>query len=301
MSDSTYDVLIIGNYTKDTIVSAEGTRVVDGGGFNYAAHVTAMMGFKTAAITRLSRSDEHVVDQLLDLGIAVFPTYTSHSTCLRLFYPTRDPDERVLSVTDTAGPFTLDQIRGLAAKASLITGSLRGEVSLEIVHELRAKSQLLAADVQAFFGIQSPDGALIYADWPERFQVLAQLDILKADSTEAGILTGEADLRKAARILTDWGPKEIVLTRRDGVLVFASGRFYEAPFCPEKLVGRSGRGDTCIGAYLARRLSASPEDATLWAAAVTSLKLEAEGPIKRQLHEVEEWIRDHAAHTCPKE
>ena len=35
---STYDLVTIGNYTKDTIVSAAGTRHVDGGG-DVAGHV----------------------------------------------------------------------------------------------------------------------------------------------------------------------------------------------------------------------------------------------------------------------
>ena len=49
-----YDVVIFGNYTKDTIVSPAGTRYVDGGGFNYGAHVCAMMGLNTAAVKSLS-------------------------------------------------------------------------------------------------------------------------------------------------------------------------------------------------------------------------------------------------------
>jgi sugar/nucleoside kinase (ribokinase family) len=87
-----------------------------------------------------------------------------------------------------------------------------------------------------------------------------------------------------------WGPREIVLTHRDGVLVLADGSFHEAPFRPLKLVGRSGRGDTCIASYVAKRLSASPGVATTWAAAVTSLKMEAEGPIKRNVAEAEDLI-----------
>ena len=39
-----YDVAFLGSYTKDTIVSAAGTRMVDGGGFNYGAHAAAQMG-----------------------------------------------------------------------------------------------------------------------------------------------------------------------------------------------------------------------------------------------------------------
>ena len=64
LNGSIYDIVIIGNYTKDTIVSSAGTRPVDGGGFNYGAHVAAMMGLKrplrpgsiTSRTTRSKRS-----------------------------------------------------------------------------------------------------------------------------------------------------------------------------------------------------------------------------------------------------
>lgn len=289
-SNVTYDMVILGNYTKDTIVSASGTRMVDGGGFNYGAHVAAMMGLKTAAVTRLSREDMHVVYALIQLGVAVFPTYTPHSTCLCLYYPTSNVDERVLSVTHTAGAFTPDQVKDLQARAFLINASTRGEVGLEVIRELRTKDALLAADAQGFVRVIAPDGTLVYEEWPEKQQVLSHIDILKADAVEAETLTGQGDPRAAAQAIAAWGPREIVLTHRDGVLVLAGGQFYEAPFCPQKLVGRSGRGDTCIASYVAKRLTASPEQATIWAAAVTSLKLEAEGPIRRKIDDVEELI-----------
>ena len=54
--------------------------------------------------------------------------------------------------------------------------------------------------------------------------------------------------------------------------------------------GRSGRGDTCIGTYVSMRLSKSPAEASIWAAAVTSLKMENQGPFNRTLAEVEALI-----------
>ncbi|MCK5033658.1 MAG: hypothetical protein KAS18_08490, partial [Calditrichia bacterium] len=59
-----YDIVILGNYTKDTIISASGTRYVDGGGFNYGAHAAVVSGLKVAAITRLAEDDFHVVEAL---------------------------------------------------------------------------------------------------------------------------------------------------------------------------------------------------------------------------------------------
>jgi sugar/nucleoside kinase (ribokinase family) len=133
---------------------------------------------------------------------------------------------------------------------------------------------------------------LAYERWPEKELILSHIDILKADAVEAEMMTGLSDLRAAAQAIAQWGPKEVVVTHRDGVLVLDGGSFHEAPFRPRQLVGRSGRGDTCIASYVARRLSAAPANATVWAAAVTSLKMEAEGPINRALQEVEELIRN---------
>lgn len=289
-SNPTYDIVIIGNYTKDTIISPSGTRHVDGGGFNYGAHVASMMGLKAAAVTRLSREDGRVVAALTRLGVTVYPTYTSHSTDMRLYYPTTNVDERVISVTSTAGAFTPDQVRDLEARAFLINSSIRGEVDLAVIRELRSKNALLAADVQGFIRIIGPEGVLMYDGWPERDEVLSQIDILKTDAVEAERLTGKTELEAAARTLAGYGPKEIVLTHSQGVLVYAGGQFHQAPFCPRKLVGRSGRGDTCVASYVCKRLTASPREATIWAAAITSLKMEAEGPMTRTASEVEELV-----------
>jgi sugar/nucleoside kinase (ribokinase family) len=75
------------------------------------------------------------------------------------------------------------------------------------------------------------------------------------------------------------------------VLVLAGGSWHEAAFRPLAVRGRSGRGDTCIGAYVSMRLSAPAAEATRWAAAVTSLKLEAEGPVRSTPEDVAARLR----------
>jgi sugar/nucleoside kinase (ribokinase family) len=285
-----YDIAFLGHYTKDTIVSASGTRVVDGGAFNYGAHVAARMGLKVAAITRLAEEDFHVVDELRQLGVDAFARATPESTCLRLEYPTSNVDERTIYVGSTAGAFTPEEVRGLQARAFLIGASMRGEVSLQVIEELAKKEALLAADVQGFVRV-ARNGKLVGETWPEKQAVLGHMDVLKTDAVEAEMLTGETEVRVAAQLLADLGPSEIVLTHRDGVLVYAGGEFHKARFYPQELIGRSGRGDTCVAAYVARRLTASPAQATIWAAAVASLKMEAESPFRRGIHEVEDLIR----------
>lgn len=289
-SSVVYDIIIFGNYTKDTIVSARGTRFVDGGGFNYGAHAAVALGLKVAALTRLAREDFHVVRALERLGIDVYPRTTSTSTHMRLEYPTDNVDERVLTCTKTAGTYSLDQFEGLGSKAILINASVREEVPPEVVEELRKKDSLLVADAQGFVRIIAPDRRLIYGEWDEKERVLSQLDVLKADAVEAEFLTGESDIQRAAEKLAEFGPKEIVLTHRDGILVYAENHYHEATFHVKKLVGRSGRGDTCIASYMAKRLTEPPEEAILWSAALTSLKMEAEGPFRGKKSDVQELV-----------
>lgn len=285
-----YDIAFVGNYTKDTIVTRSGTRSVDGGGFNYGAHAAALMGLKVAAITRLAWEDRRVVDALERLGVDVFPFFSEESTVLRLEYPTDNVDDRIITVQSFAGAFTADQVQSIRARAFVISGSLRGEISMDVIHRIKAKGALVAADAQSFLREVDSQGILSLTEWPQKREVLSTIDVLKADGVEAEMLTGQQDLRAAALILEKMGPSEIVLTHRDGILVFAGGEMHEAPFFPRKLVGRSGRGDTCIASYTAKRLSSPPREAALWAAAVTSLKMEAEGPILRSMEEVHDLL-----------
>ncbi len=281
-----FDIAYIGHYTKDTIVYPHATRLQDGGAFFYGLNVVARMGLQGAVVTNLARADWHVVAELQKLGVQVFARESEFSTCLRLIYPTANLDERVIELTSQADPFSVDQVAALQARVFIVGASLRGEVPTTVVEALAAKGALVALDVQGFLRI-AHNGTLTTDGWRDRAAVLRQVTILKTDAVEAEALTGEADRYAAARQLAAYGPREILLTHNGGVLVYHDGVFDEAPLVPQALRGRSGRGDTCTASYVSRRLVAPPSDAVVWAAAVTSLKLEAEGPFRRDMAEVE--------------
>ncbi len=281
-----FDIVFIGHYTKDTIVYPHSTRTVDGGAFLYGANVAARMGLRIAVVTRLARQDWHVVGELERLGVTVYARETAASTHLRLTYPTANLDDRTIELTSSAGPFTSDEVADVQARAFAIGASVRGEVPAEVVDALAVRGAMVALDVQGFIRVVK-DGRLSFDDWPGKESVLRDVTVLKTDAVEAGLITGESDRYVAARRLAALGPREVLLTHGGGVLVLHAGTFYEAPFVPDEVRGRSGRGDTCTSAYLSRRLAAPPADAVIWAAAVTSLKLEAEGPFRREISEVE--------------
>jgi len=285
-----YDIVIFGNFTKDTIISSTGTRQVGGGGFNYGAQAARRTGLEVAAVTRLAKEDASILKDLEQAGIAVYPTFTPHSTHMTLDYPNSNPDERILTTPQTAGSYTPQQFAGLSARAWLINGSVRGETPAEVVEYLHQQDGLLVADAQGFIRVISEDKTLENRPWPEKEYILSMIDILKVDIVEAESLTGEKDIFKAAKMIHEWGPSEVVLTHRNGILVYAGESYFEAEFHPDELIGRSGRGDTCIASYTAKRLSADPAAAIIWSAALTSLKMEAEGPFKGSYEDVEKKI-----------
>jgi sugar/nucleoside kinase (ribokinase family) len=285
-----FDIAFVGHYTKDTIVTPQETRTVHGGAFRYGAYVVAQMGLKAAAVTRLAREDFEVVKDLIRLGVEVFAKPTAQSTHLRLVYPAADLDQRSISIEGNAGAFTLAEVVPIQARVFHIGASIRGEVPPEIIEALAQKEARISLDVQGFIRINQ-DGKLVHANWPEEARVLKLVDVLKTDGVEAEILTGREDIKEAAKILADFGPQEIIVTHRDGVTVYAEGHFYKAPFFSREVRGRTGRGDTCTAAYLGKRLTAPPAEATVWAAALTSLKMEQGGPFRREISEVEALIK----------
>ena len=290
-----YDVLYVGNYTKDTIVSPTGTRYVDGGAVNYAAHAAAKLGSKVAVVTSLSKEDDHVVKKFIQAGIDCYPVYSSQSTLMKLDYPTMNPDIRTLSVTAVAAAITAKDVEDIGAKAAVIGSSLRGEVGMDVIRALKDKKMLVAADMQGFVRVLR-GVELKYEPWEEMQATLASVDVVKSDAVEAEFLTGETDLYKAAKFYADMGPKEIVLTHKDGLLIYADGEYHEMGFYPARLDGRSGRGDTCVGTYVAKRLFMDPREAGIWAAAVTSLKMENLGPFDRSIRDVEDFIQARYNH-----
>lgn len=285
-----YDIVCIGNYTKDTIVTPAGISFVDGGAVNYSAHAAARLGRRVAVVTRLAKEDARVIDHFSQSGIACYPTFTPHSTSMHLEYPGADPDVRTLTVTETAGSVAPADVAALSMRSAVIGSSLRGEVGLDVIRVLRRKDVLVAVDVQGYVRVLR-DQHLRYEPWDEMAETLAEVTILKSDAVEAEYLTGESDIYKAAKVFAAMGPREIVLTHKEGLLIFAEERFHALEFHPKQLNGRSGRGDTCIGAYTAMRLSKPPLDAGILAAAVTSLKMEKQGPFDRTRTEVEDLIR----------
>jgi len=282
------DILMIGHFAKDVLlVDGEG-GVASGGGVYYGSVALRRMGLKVAIVTRLHPDDFPRLDEIRQEGVMVFATEAPQTSGIENRYDSADMERRICTPLGFAGPFSAEEIPDLSPRVFLVTPIIAGEVDLALLESLAACGPV-ALDVQGFVRVREDD-RLVFRQWPEMVEGLAQVTYLKVDRAEAELLTGLSDLRAAARKLGSYGPREVVLTQSSGITVCVDDQIYEAPFAPRSLAGRTGRGDTCFATYVGKRLSSSPQEACRFAAAVTTLKQELPGPWRGTMAEVDTFL-----------
>ena len=80
------------------------------------------------------------------------------------------------------------------------------------------------------------------------------------------------------------------------MLVYDGKDYYTCPVKARNLSGRTGRGDTTFGAYLAKRMmGVSIPDALLFATAAVSLKMGTPGPLQGPEQAVLDYIKEFYA------
>jgi sugar/nucleoside kinase (ribokinase family) len=289
MASQDFDVVLLGHFAKDKNIVDGKERDVLGGAVYYGAFPLKMMGINVAIVTKLAREDFPELSVFERAGIPVFAREASQTTGIRNVYSTEDPDRRQSYPLGFAGSFSENDFANIQAKIIHIGALMKGEVPLKIIEKLSRMADL-SLDVQGFVRVKE-ENRLVLRDWDEKSIILPYITYLKADATEAKVLTGISDLPAAAKSLAKMGSSEVLITHKNGVVLFAKGELYQAPFCPKSLKGRTGRGDTCISTYIAKRLSLPPYKALCFAAALTTLKLEKEGPFRGKLEDVEALSR----------
>lgn len=280
-----FDIAVVGDFAKDRIVFRGRTESSPGGSVYYGALALQRMGIPTAVVTKLAKEDFDLLQKLTQEGIAVYAQPAPQTSGIENIYTTENMDRRICHPIGFAGPIRIEEMTRISARTFLIGPIMAGIVDISLIKVLSTRGSV-ALDAQGFVRIRR-DNDLVLADWPEKEEGLALVRTLKVDDAEAEVLTGETDRAKTLQRLSTYGPSEIMLTHAEGVTLYADGRLFEAPFVPKKILGRTGRGDTCFATYLGRRLTASPEKACTFAAAATSLKMERPGPLQASVEEVE--------------
>ena len=291
MTMSQYDSLIIGEIARDTNVDYDGTVVqAIGGAVYYSGFAAANMGHKIAV---LPKADTREVDLKAAFAaapnITVYPLHSDTSFVTKNVYHTADRERRTSTVDSMIEPYRPEEVPAIDAAIWHLAGLAAGDIPDEMI-PFAAQHAMVAIDVQTMLRCVE-NGGMVYHDWTKKKEMLPYIRFLKTDAAEAEILTGTDDRAEAARMLYDWGAKEVLITHNSEVLVYDGKEIYTCPIKARDLSGRTGRGDTTFACYITERLTADIPTALRTATALVSLKMETPGPYMGTRADVEEYIR----------
>ncbi|MGH0053816.1 MAG: PfkB family carbohydrate kinase [Sphaerochaetaceae bacterium] len=271
-----YDIIMIGHVSQDVLIDYLSHRQdIVGGAVVYSSFAAAAAGKRVKVITKLSDKDRPLLDALSNPRIHWSVLHSEASTSIKNTYFTADKEQREVILLSQADPFSLDEIDG-TAEVYHLAGLFVGELPDTLIKPLATRGAV-ALDAQGVLRTLDATGNLAFRDWDQKRELLPFITYFKTDAAEARILTGVEDRREAVMLLHSWGAKEVMLTHNSEVMVYAEGKIHTAPYTNSNTNGRTGRGDTTFAAYLAWRADHSAEEATKFAAALCSMKMETPG------------------------
>jgi sugar/nucleoside kinase (ribokinase family) len=273
-----YDICCIGHITLDKVVTPQQVTYMPGGTSFYFSNAIRNMDLKYVLITALGQEEMNIVSGLRARGIEVRAMPSGHTVYFENIY-TDNLDHRTQRVTQKADAFTAEQMLPVQAKIFHLGPLLAGDIPVDLIKTLSGKG-IVSLDVQGYLRkVENKNVCAI--DWLAKQEVLQYVDILKANESEMKVLTGHKDVRKSARLLADWGVKEVVITLGSmGSVIFHKGVFYHIPaYKPATVIDTTGCGDTYMAGYLYQRIKGTGfQEAGEFAAAMATLKIESSGP-----------------------
>ena len=289
-----YDVLTIGHISLDYNIDYIDNQIIEiGGAVIYSSAAAYALGHKVGAVTKLAKEDKDRLGALVIPKEDIFFIESAKSTSIRNKYFTADKERRACTCRSQADGFTISDIPNVDAEIYHFAGLIYGDFDGNLIKELSKKGKI-AVDVQATLRHQDPNdgGRMFFEDWAEKKDLLPYIDFLKTDAAEAEILTGTSDRRLAAKMLYDWGAKEVCITHNTEVLAYDGQNYYTCPIKARNLSGRSGRGDTTFASYITERLHSDIPTSLLWATATVSLKMEKPGALQVKREQIADYINE---------
>lgn len=153
---------------------------------------------------------------------------------------TRDTLVTELNVLGTFQPVVPDSYQDCEF---LMLGNLAPSVQLSVIGQMENRPKLIAMDTMNFW----MDIAMSDLE-----KVLAKVDVLLVNDSEARQLSGQYSLVKAAAAISKMGPKYLIIKKGEhGALLFHNNQVFFAPALPlEEVFDPTGAGDTFAGGFI---------------------------------------------------
>jgi len=284
-----YDITFIGHMCYDEIIPFGGKpRVAPGSAVLCGAMVAARIGKKVAAVVKMAKKDEAILQPMKDVGVDTYLIPSEETSYNRVLHESANVDERRMTLIKSAGLISTDDVPALDSTCVHLAGISDTEFDMALMKGLKSRGyKSLSVDMQSFVRHINPvSHDHEFSDVADKKEIAAMMDKLKLDIVEAHLLTGTEDLEKAAVIVESWGCPEVMITHSEGVLARVNGVTYYEKFSNSNVSGRTGRGDTTFSAYLSWRLNHDIRESLKFAAALVSIKMEIPGPFNGTLEDV---------------
>jgi sugar/nucleoside kinase (ribokinase family) len=250
-----------------------------GGTAFYFSNALSRMNVRYRLVTAVASDGMAAVGNLRLAGVDVTVLPTANTVYFENIYGDNQ-DHRTQRVLRTADPFPATKLADVDARIFHLGPLLAGDIPLDLIRTLAVKGKI-SLDAQGYLR-EVEDQQVKPIDWPEKREALKFVSILKTNESEMAVLTGQTGIRHGARILADWGVKEVVITLgSQGSVIYVDQRFHDIPaYVPTtSVVDATGCGDTYMAGYLYQRSKGIPvQGAGEFAAAMATLKIEASGP-----------------------
>jgi sugar/nucleoside kinase (ribokinase family) len=153
---------------------------------------------------------------------------------------TRDTLETQLNVLANFNPVVPDSYQDCEF---LMLGNLVPAVQSAVIDQMKNKPKLVVLDTMNFW---------MEVAMPDLEKVLAKVDVLMVNDSEARQLSGQYSLVKAAKTIMNMGPKYLIIKKGEhGALLFHKDQVFFAPALPlEDVFDPTGAGDTFAGGFI---------------------------------------------------
>ncbi len=285
------EICCIGHITLDKVITPNFTAYMPGGtAYYFAKALKNLDSSRFKLVTSVGESEMNVVNELKHDGLEVDVIHSTRSVYFENKY-SENMNERSQRVLAEADPFTIDKLTSIDSRIFHLGTLLSNDFSLDVIKYLSTKGDV-SVDIQGYLR-KVENEHVIAVDYSLKKEAMPYITTLKANEMEMEVLTGTTDPRSAAKILSGWGCREVLLTLGDkGSLIYADGHFYDIPAFPAyKLIDATGCGDTYMAGYLYKRSKgASYIEAGIFAAAMCSLKLGSKGSFSGTEDDIYQYI-----------
>jgi sugar/nucleoside kinase (ribokinase family) len=153
---------------------------------------------------------------------------------------TRDTLDTQLNVLADFNPILPDSYQDCSI---LMLGNLVPAVQMSVIKQLKNKPKLIVMDTMNFWMEVAMD---------DLQKVIAEVDVLLVNDSEARELSSQYSLVKAAREIMKMGPKYLIIKKGEhGALLFHEDKVFFAPALPlEEVFDPTGAGDTFAGGFV---------------------------------------------------